>query len=60
MASSNIKMLGNTSNNSKSDECYTPKEAIEPLLEFLDKGYIYYDCTSGISSQLIDTMANNG
>jgi len=37
MASSNIKMLGKTGNNESSDECYTPKEAVEPLLQYLDK-----------------------
>lgn len=37
MASTNIEMLKKTSNNIHSDECYTPKEAIIPLLEFLDK-----------------------
>lgn len=59
MASTNIKMLKKTSNNIKSDECYTPKEAIMPLLKFLDKDKIYYDCTSGISSQLVNTMSQN-
>jgi len=60
MASSNVKMLGKTGNSEKSDECYTPPEAVVLLLEFLDKGYKYYDCTSGISSQLVDTMNENG
>lgn len=60
MAGTSISMLKRTSNNAKSDECYTPPEAIIPLLEFLDKKYMYYDCTSGKSSQLIDTMRENG
>jgi len=60
MASANIKMLGKTGNNTKSDECYTPREAILPLMEFLDKSKTYYDCTSGISSQLVDTMNSSG
>jgi hypothetical protein len=60
MASSNIGMLSKTGNNESSDECYTPRDAIEPLLEYLDKKNIYYDCTSGISSKLIDTMTENG
>lgn len=32
MASSNINMLKKTGNNINSDECYTPTEAIEPIL----------------------------
>jgi len=60
MASGNLDMLKKTGNNAKSDECYTPIEAILPLMEFLDKGYVYYDCTSGISSQLVEAMNSNG
>lgn len=60
MASGNLEMLKKTSNNESSDECYTPNEAIYPLLEFLEKGYTYYDCTSGISSQIVDYMNENG
>jgi hypothetical protein len=60
MASANIEMLKKTGNNAKSDECYTPKEALEPLLEFLDKGKIYYDCTSDKSSQLVDFLNEKG
>jgi len=32
MASTNLSMLNKTSNNSLSDECYTPNEGILPLL----------------------------
>ena len=60
MASSNIKMLGKTAVCASSDECYTPREAIEPLMKYLDKGYKYYDCTSKFSSKLIHTMNENG
>ena len=60
MASSNIKMLKNTGNNEKSDECYTPKEAVQPILKYLDKNKIYYDCTSNISSSIIDYMRSEG
>ena len=60
MASTNINMLHRTSNNSKSDECYTPKEAIKPLLKELQRDKVYYDCTSNISSNIVDFMNDNG
>ena len=60
MASSNIKMLRKTSNKAESDECYTPGEAIAPMLEFLDSTKIYYDCTSGESSNMVDFLNSNG
>ena len=56
MASSNLKMLNKTSNNIKSDECYTPHEAIKPLIPYLDVTKTYYDCTSGISSNIVDYL----
>ncbi len=59
MASTNLKMLKKTSNNILSDECYTPKEAINPLLNFLKKDLIYYDCTSGLSSNIVDYLNDN-
>jgi len=60
MASSSIKMLGKTATNKESDECYTPIEAIIPLLMFLDKSKVYYDCTSGKSSQIVDVLNEMG
>lgn len=60
MASTNISMLKKTGNNIQSDECYTPIEGIEPILPYLDKSKIYYDCTSGISSSIVDYLNNNG
>ena len=60
MASTNIKMLNKTGNNEQSDECYTPTEAIKPLFEFLAKDITYYDCTSGISGSIVDTLNQNG
>ena len=60
MASANIKMLHKTSNNSLSDECYTPEAAILPLLNELPKEKIYYDCTSNISSNIVDCLNANG
>jgi len=60
MASTNLKMLQKTGNNIKSDECYTPNSALMPLMEYLDKNKIYYDCTSGISSNVVNFFNNNG
>ena len=60
MASTNLKMLNKTSNNSLSDECYTPDNAILPLLSELSKDKVYYDCTSGISSNIVDCLISNG
>jgi hypothetical protein len=54
VASSNIKMLGKTGNNEASDECYTPINAIQPLMEFLPKDKTYYECTSSKSSNILD------
>tara|TARA_Y200000002_G_scaffold340424_1_gene310964 strand:- start:6951 stop:7448 length:498 start_codon:yes stop_codon:yes gene_type:complete len=60
MASSNISMLSKTGNNIHSDECYTPKDALIPLLQYLDKKLTYYDCTSNISSNIVDFLISNG
>lgn len=60
MASSNLNMLRNTGNTIHSDECYTPKEALIPLLQYLDKTLTYYDCTSNISSNIVDYLNHNG
>ena len=59
MASTSIKMLAITNNNALSDECYTPNNAIEPLLKFLPKDKLYYDCTSGISNSIVNFLNNN-
>ena len=56
MASSNINMLKITGNNIHSDECYTPIEALIPMLPYLDKTLTYYDCTSNISSNIVDFL----
>ena len=60
MASTNLKRLKNTSNNAQSDECYTPKEAIEPMLQYLNPGLTYYECTSGKSSSIVDYLNAQG
>lgn len=60
MAGSNLAMLKRTATNKESDECYTPSNAILPLLEYLSRDKIYYDCTSGISSSIIDVLNELG
>lgn len=53
-------MLKKTGNNIYSDECYTPKEAVLPLLPFLFKYHTYYECTANISSSIVDVMQAEG
>ena len=60
MASSNLNMLKKTLNNYKSDECYTPSQAVIPLINELCKNKVYYDCTSSISSSLVECFNKNG
>ena len=60
MASTNLNMLKITGTNAASDECYTPDSAIAPMLSELNKDLTYYDCTSGISSNIVDFLNNNG
>lgn len=60
MASSNIQMLGRTGNNTQSDECFTPPEALLPLLPFLDKTKVYYECTANHSKSIIFTLQKQG
>ncbi len=60
MASSNLNMLGKTGNNTNSDECYTPSEAVLPLLKYLNKDKVYYEATSGTSKSIVNCMRDNG
>lgn len=60
MASTNISMLKKTSNNANADECYTPEQALKPLLDYLHKDKRYYDCTSSISSNIVNYLNSNG
>lgn len=60
MASSNLSMLSKTGNNEYSDECYTPQNAVLPLLYTLDPTLIYYECTSRKSSSILNTFRNHG
>ena len=56
MASTNIKMLNNTGNNKQSDECYTPIEAIKPIVQYLDKKKSWYEPTSLISKNIVNYL----
>lgn len=40
----------------KNDECYTPREAILPLLPYLPKDKIYWECTDFGQSQITQTL----
>ncbi len=59
MAGTNLKMLNRTNNNEKSDECYTPEVAILPLIVFLNKDKIYYECTSRLSNSIVKCLNKN-
>lgn len=60
MASTSISMLAKTSNSAKADECYTPPEAVVPLLQYLDPNLMWYEATSGISKSIVECMRGNG
>lgn len=46
--------------NTKNDELYTPKEAIYPLLKYLDKTKIYWECTDFGDSNIRKVLVENG
>lgn len=60
MASTSIDMLGRTHNSAASDECYTPEEAVIPLLRYLDGGKVWYEATSGKSNSIVECMDRYG
>ena len=60
MASSSIAMLQKTANCAAADECYTPPDAVLPLLQYLDRGKTWYEASSGISKSIVTTMTDNG
>jgi len=60
MASTSISMLGKTGNNAASDECYTPDEAVLPLLPYLERGKVWYEATSGRSQSIVNCLNSNG
>lgn len=46
--------------NEKNDELYTPREAIIPILKYLDKDKIYWECTDFGDSNIRKVLAENG
>lgn len=46
--------------NEKIDEYYTPKEAILPILKYLDKNKIYWECTDFGNSNIRKILVENG
>ena len=44
----------------KNDELYTPKEAIYPILKYLDKNKTYWECTDFGESNIRKILVENG
>ena len=44
----------------KNDELYTPEEAIYPILKYLDKSKIYWECTDFGESNITKVLKENG
>lgn len=44
----------------KNDELYTPKEAINPILKYLNKNKIYWECTDFGDSNIRKVLVKNG
>lgn len=46
--------------NKKNDEFYTPREAVYPLLKYLDKTKTYWECTDFGDSNIRKVLVENG
>lgn len=44
----------------KNDELYTPREAILPILKYLDKSKVYWECTDFGESNITKVLRENG
>jgi hypothetical protein len=44
----------------KNDELYTPREAILPILKYLDKSKVYWECTDFGKSNITKVLKENG
>ncbi len=44
----------------KNDELYTPNEAIYPILKYLDKNLVYWECTDFGESNITKILKKNG
>jgi hypothetical protein len=61
MAATNFtKFIGRLGRNEESDECYTPKNEVWPLFEFLDKSKTYYEATSTHSGSIVNGLKDGG
>ena len=47
-------------NKEKYDELYTPEEAIYPILKYLDKSKVYWECTDFGESNITKVLRENG
>ncbi len=54
------KAMINYMQNEKNDELYTPREAILPILKYLDKSKIYWECTDFGESNITKVLRDNG
>lgn len=54
------KAMINYMKNPKNDELYTPPEAIYPLLKYLPKDKIYWECTDFGNSNITKVLKKNG
>ena len=55
-----IQAMINYMKKEKEDEFYTPKEAIEPILKYLDKDKLYWECTDFGNSNIRKVLVENG
>lgn len=53
------KAMINYIKNEKNDELYTPNEAILPILKYLDKSKIYWECTDFGNSNITKILKEN-
>lgn len=60
MSNTYTDLIQRRARNKESDECYTPSDQVQPLLEYLDKDKTYYEATSGTSNLIVDGFNNNG
>lgn len=54
------KAMINYMKQEKNDELYTPKEAILPILKYLDKSKTYWECTDFGGSNITKILKENG
>lgn len=54
------KAMINYIKSTKNDELYTPREAVYPILKYLDKSKIYWECTDFGDSNIRKVLVENG